>query len=153
MSAARPARNVFTVLIEMPSAARPCRRVARARVLQRRPELLRREGEVHVHTSPARPERRHHGGGDDGSERQPGQLQADEQVVHGVRLGARGSGFGLPAVAPCAKAGGSNPLGYSTRQTRITTSVGRRSPVPTKIDRVSHCSSGAEVSKVGTVLK
>ena len=59
------------------------RRVARARVLQRRPELLRREGEVHVHTSPARPERRHHGGGDDGCERQPGQLQADEQVVHG----------------------------------------------------------------------
>ena len=35
----------------------------------------------------------------------------------------------------------------------MTTSAGWRSPVPMKIDRVNHCSSGAEVSNVGTVLK
>lgn len=42
---------------------------------------------------------------------------------------------------------------HSTRQNRMTTSDGYRSPVPTNTERASHCSSGAEVSKRGTVRK
>ena len=41
----------------------------------------------------------------------------------------------------------------STRQKRITTPFGYRSPLPTKTARMSHCSSGAAVSNFGTVRK
>ena len=44
-------------------------------------------------------------------------------------------------------------LSYSSFQKRISTSAGYRSPVPTKIDRISQASSGADVSNFGTVRK
>ena len=44
-------------------------------------------------------------------------------------------------------------LNYASFQNRITTSAGNRSPVPTKIDRISQASSGADVSNFGTVRK
>ena len=44
-------------------------------------------------------------------------------------------------------------LRHVSRQNRIATDNGCRSPVPTKTDRVSHCKRGAAVSNVGVVLK
>ena len=44
-------------------------------------------------------------------------------------------------------------LPVPTLQKRMITASGWRSPVPTKIERVSHCSAGADVSKAGVVAK
>ena len=67
----------------------------------------------------------------------------DELRLTGTRFGC---GAGL--CGACA------PVGhYSTRKKRMTTSLGYRSPIPTKSDRVIHCSSGADVSNFGWVRK
>lgn len=56
-------------------------------------------------------------------------------------------------VQPSASAPVRGNGSHSTRQNRMITPFGYRSPVATKIERISHSSSGAAVSNFGTARK